>query len=163
MNIGYDYYESPIGKIFVVVSEKGVSKVELFEDKWDEYLNEYQLNRRSDLCKEVITQINEYFQGKRKEFSLPLDIEGTDFRKNVWQALSNIPYGVTKSYQEIAEIIGNPKAVRAIGQANKSNPLPLIIPCHRVIGKSGKLVGYAGSRISTKKWLLQHEGFMCIK
>lgn len=159
MRKGYDNFISPIGKIGVAVDDIGVFKIELFEDEWIKYLELNQdLKQDKELCKEVITQLQEYFSGKRKEFSVPLKIEGTEFRKKVWNALRQIPYGQTKSYLEIAQLIGNPKAVRAIGQANRVNNLPIIIPCHRVIGKKGELVGFAGSRISTKKMLLEHEG-----
>ncbi len=160
MKIGYDYYDAPIGKIFVVVSENGVCKVELFEEEWNKYIKQKpNLTINKELCKEVITQIDEYFQGERKEFNLKLDINSTRFRENVWKALVNIPYGKTQSYQQIAEAIGNRKAVRAVGQANKANQLPLIIPCHRVIGKDKNLVGFAGNNTPVKKWLLQHEGY----
>jgi methylated-DNA-[protein]-cysteine S-methyltransferase len=104
--------------------------------------------------------LDEYFAGNRKQFDLPLSIEGTDFRKKVWKALLTIPYGEVRSYADVAEMIGNPKAVRAVGQANKANQLPIIIPCHRVIGKRGDLVGYAGNRTSFKERLLEAEGVL---
>jgi methylated-DNA-[protein]-cysteine S-methyltransferase len=159
MKIGYDIYDSPIGLIHVVVDEIGVRKVELFEEDWIEYAKKYDLlHRDKELCKEVIAQLDEYFKGKRRNFHVPLSIAGTEFRKKVWGALQDIPYGEIRSYLQIAESIGNPKAVRAIGQANKFNQLPIIIPCHRVIGKSGKLVGFAGNRTPTQKLLLEIEG-----
>lgn len=89
---------------------------------------------------------------------MSLSIEGTEFRKKVWEALMNIPYGEVRSYSQIAEAIGNPKAIRAVGQANRANLLPIIIPCHRVVGKSGELMGYAGNKTSVKKFLLELEG-----
>ncbi len=157
--MGYDIYHSPIGKIYVVVSDKGVCRIELFKEGWDLYIKENpHLKPNKKICEGVIKQIDEYFKGKRKVFTLKLHLETTEFRQKVWKALSFIPFGQTKSYQEIACEIGNPKAIRAVGQANKHNPLPLVIPCHRVIGKSGKLVGYAGDKIDIKRWLLQHEG-----
>ncbi len=159
MSIGYDFYNSPIGVIHVVVDEIGVKKIELFEEDWQEYIKlnpEIKLNKQT--CKEVVNQLHDYFQGKRKDFNLPLSIEGTDFRRRVWSELQAIPYGETRNYLQIAEAVGNPKALRAIGQANKANKLPIIIPCHRVIGKSGKLVGYAGDRTYIKRLLLEHEG-----
>ncbi len=109
------------------------------------------------LLKEAALQVKEYIRGERKEFQLPLRLNGTPFQKAVWNALLQIPYGETKSYQEIAVAIGNPKAVRAIGQANKANPISIIVPCHRVIGKNGHLTGYAGSRTDLKAKLLQIE------
>ncbi|MFT5872369.1 MAG: methylated-DNA-[protein]-cysteine S-methyltransferase [Clostridium sp.] len=159
MKIGYDIYDSPIGLIHVVVDEIGVRKVELFEEDWVAYNNKYQpIPKDKELCKEVIAQLDEYFKGKRRNFDIPLSIEGTQFRKKVWNALKDIPYGETRNYLQIAEYIGNPQAVRAVGQANKSNQLPIIIPCHRVIGKSGNLVGFAGNRTPTQKLLLEIEG-----
>ena len=106
---------------------------------------------------DVKEQILQYINGSRKYFDLKLEPRGTEFQKNVWKALSNIPYGEYRSYSEIACQIGNDKAVRAVGMANSKNPLPLIIPCHRVIGKNRKLVGYAGG-LRIKETLLKIEG-----
>jgi methylated-DNA-[protein]-cysteine S-methyltransferase len=161
MKIGYGQYQSPIGTIRVIADESGIKRIEIFDDQWDEYLkNNPEIVENQELCSEAIRQLDEYFNGKRKQFDLPLSIEGTDFRKKVWQALLTIPYGEVRSYAEVAELIGNPKAVRAVGQANKANQIPIIIPCHRVIGKSGDLVGYAGNRTSFKEKLLEAEGFL---
>ena len=104
----------------------------------------------------ALTQLNEYFAGRRKAFDLPLKLFGTEFQQKVWIALSKIPYGVTVSYKDLAETVGNPKACRAIGMANNKNPLPIILPCHRVIGKNGSLTGYAGG-LHIKKFLLDLE------
>lgn len=159
MRIGYDVYDSPIGLIHVVVDEIGVRKVEIFQEDWVEYAKKYEpIPKDIELCKEVIVQLDEYFKGNRKNFDLPLSIDGTQFRKKVWKALQDIPYGEIRNYLQIAESIGNPKSVRAVGQANKFNQLPIIIPCHRVIGKSGKLIGFAGNRTPTQKLLLEIEG-----
>jgi methylated-DNA-[protein]-cysteine S-methyltransferase len=98
----------------------------------------------SELIREAFLQLDAYLSGKLKKFSLPLAPEGTYFRQKVWQALTNIPYGQTASYKDIAESIGNPLASRAVGQANNKNPILLFIPCHRVIGSNGKLTGYSG-------------------
>jgi methylated-DNA-[protein]-cysteine S-methyltransferase len=161
MKIGYGQYQSPIGTIRVIADESGIKRIEIFDDQWEEYLkNNPEIVENQELCSEAIRQLDEYFNGKRKQFDLPLSIEGTDFRKKVWQALLTIPYGEVRSYAEVAELIGNPKAVRAVGQANKANQIPIIIPCHRVIGKSGDLVGYAGNRTSFKEKLLAREGFL---
>jgi methylated-DNA-[protein]-cysteine S-methyltransferase len=105
---------------------------------------------------EVMRQLRAYFDGKRKEFDLPLTLEGTDFQRRVWTNLLAIPYGETISYAELAARIGNPKAVRAVGLANGSNPIPIIIPCHRVIGSNGSLTGFGGG-LATKKQLLALE------
>ena len=107
--------------------------------------------------KDVIQQLEEYFAGKRQNFDIAFLLQkGTAFQKSVWQALQKIGYGETQNYSQIAHSIGNPKAVRAVGLANAHNPLCIIIPCHRVIGKNGTLTGYAGG-IEAKKWLLTHE------
>lgn len=105
---------------------------------------------------EAKRQLQEYFDGSRREFSLPLLPEGTPFQQMVWEALRDIPYGTTISYQELAGRIGADKAVRAVGAANGANPIPIIIPCHRVIGADGSLTGYGGG-IERKRWLLDHE------
>jgi len=159
VKIGYDIYDSPIGKIHIVADELGARKIDLFEEDWLKYQKKNEpILRDKQLCYEIITQLDEYFKGKRKNFNIPLSIEGTEFRKKVWSALQDIPYGETRNYLQIAEAIGNPNAARAVGQANRCNQLPIIIPCHRVIGKSGKLVGFAGNRTPTQKLLLEIEG-----
>lgn len=107
------------------------------------------------LC-EAERQLAEYFAGKRQAFDLPLDAVGTEFQKRVWQALLAIPYGETRSYGQIAEQLGNPRAMRAVGAANGRNPLSIIAPCHRVIGARGDLTGFAGG-VETKQFLLDHE------
>ncbi len=112
--------------------------------------------KETDLLKEASRQLQEYFQGKRQEFNLPLAPEGTTFMKSVWKSLCEIPYGETKSYKEIAKAAGNEKACRAVGQANNKNPIPIFIPCHRVIGTNGSLIGYRGG-MQTKKLLLEIE------
>ena len=106
---------------------------------------------------EAASQLTEYFRGERTQFTVPLVYEGTAFQKEVWQALLEIPYGETRTYKEIALQIGRPKAVRAVGQANRANPIAIIVPCHRVIGVGGGLVGYAGSQIGMKAVLLELE------
>jgi len=105
---------------------------------------------------ECCRQLEEYFSGKRRRFDLALDLQGTEFEKKVWRQLLRIPYGQTASYQETAQAIGRPKAVRAVGAANGKNLVAIIVPCHRVIGRDGRLVGYGGG-LWRKKWLLDHE------
>ena len=160
MKRGYDYYEdSAFGKVYVVVNEKGVEEIFLLESHFNDYLaKEEGLLEDKVLCKAAVTQLKEYFEGKRKSFDLPLDIHGTAFREKVWKALLEIPYGKTISYKDVAERIGNPKAVRAVGGAVGSNPVPLIVPCHRVIGANGKMVGFMGpSHTDVKEKLLALE------
>lgn len=115
--------------------------------------------QKKENCQTVIRaekQLEEYFNGKRKYFDLPYRMYGTAFQKTVWEALLKIPYGETRSYSEIAELTGNPKAVRAVGMANHRNPLVILVPCHRVIGKNGSMTGYAGG-LERKEMLLRLE------
>ena len=121
----------------------------------DTRLRGYQYGN-TPFLKEVAHQLEEYFNGQRKQFQLPLAPQGTDFQQKVWRELQAIPYGETRSYKEIAHRIGNPKACRAVGQANNRNPISIIIPCHRVIGHSGELVGYGGG-LEIKQFLLELE------
>ena len=118
---------------------------------------EWQRNDRNPLLLEAARQLRAYFAGRLREFSLPLDIEGTDFQKRVWGQVAAIPYGETRSYLQISTAIGSPRAVRAVGAANGANPVPIVVPCHRVIGANGKLVGYGGG-LAMKKRLLELEG-----
>ncbi len=157
-NIGYDIYDSIIGKLYIVVSDKGVERVTLDEEEFNKYINKNNIKEDKEICKETVKQLYEYFNKKRKIFNLPINIETTEFRKSVYNELVKIPYGQTRSYSDIAKSINNEKAVRAIGQANRSNNIVIIIPCHRVIGKNGKMVGYAGNKISIKEILLKLEG-----
>ena len=114
------------------------------------------ISQETDSIKEAHQQLAEYLKGERKSFDLPLRMKGTDFQQRVWNALLDIPYGETRSYEQIAEAIGKPKAVRAVGMANNRNPLLIVVPCHRVIGADGKLVGY-GAGIEKKEFLLRLE------
>lgn len=146
------FYETMIG--LLGIKENGTDITEIYFGK-DEISNKTEL-KETPLIKETINQLEEYFQGKRKSFDLPFEPSGTEFQKSVWNELLRIPYGETCSYGEIAKRIGNPKASRAIGMANNRNPISIIIPCHRVIGASGKLVGYGGG-IDIKEKLLNLE------
>jgi methylated-DNA-[protein]-cysteine S-methyltransferase len=129
--------------------EQGLQKA-YFEE------NPLSISSESPLLKEAVAQLKEYFDGKRTQFSLPMNPDGTDFQKRVWQELKEIPFGKTKSYQEIANQLGDPKVIRAAASANGKNPIAIIIPCHRVIGSDGSLTGYAGG-LHRKRWLLDHE------
>lgn len=146
------YYNTDIGRLGIVEKDGNITNL-FFEI--DSYSEEY-IIKETDILKEANNQLKEYLSGQRKEFSLPLDPSGTEFRKTVWTCLCSISYGETKSYKEIAETIGNPKACRAVGSANNKNPIPIFIPCHRVIGASGKLVGYRGG-LKVKSHLLEIE------
>ncbi len=145
-------YQTDIGKIGI--AENGIAITNLF---FNEIAAQHDSAiKETALLKEAGEQLLEYFAGKRKLFELPLAPEGTDFLQNIWQALREIPYGETRNYKEIAQKIGNPQASRAIGMANNKNPIPIFIPCHRVIGANGKLVGYRGG-LAVKEMLLNLE------
>lgn len=143
------YYSSPIGYIQILGNEHNIISLDFI----DEIKND---EKRNDLLNTCITELDEYFNGKRQSFSLNLLLDGTDFQKKVWNALINIPYGKTVSYKDIAKAIGNEKSVRAVGNANNKNKIAIIIPCHRVIGSNGSLIGYAGG-LWRKEWLINHE------
>ncbi|WRP08211.1 methylated-DNA--[protein]-cysteine S-methyltransferase [Rossellomorea aquimaris] len=144
--------ESPIGKLELQADQSHLISVQFLENdsRGDLYAENPILLRAKE-------QIIEFFKGKRREFDLPLKIEGTAFQKEVWNTLQQIPFGETRSYQDVAEAIQRPKAVRAVGQANKANRFPIIIPCHRVIGKNNTLTGYAGKQVDKKETLLSFE------
>jgi methylated-DNA-[protein]-cysteine S-methyltransferase len=141
--------DTPIGLLEVTANDNGLTKV-AFVDAGEQG---FQANKHT---LDAVQQLTEYFEGKRSQFSLALAAEGTDFQKCVWQALLTVPYGKTTSYGEIARQIDKPKAVRAVGAANGRNPLAIVVPCHRIIGSSGKLVGYA-SGLPRKTFLLNLE------
>lgn len=116
----------------------------------------YETAEEDEVLRQTKAELLEYFRGERKHFSVPVNPKGTEFQKKVWKALQEIPYGETRSYKEIAERTGNPKACRAVGMANNRNPIAIIIPCHRVVGADGTLTGYAGG-LDVKKYLLDME------
>jgi methylated-DNA-[protein]-cysteine S-methyltransferase len=144
------YYQSEIGWIEITGNEEGIMTVEFAEEEGesDDYL--------PASIQKCVIQLNEYFKGERKEFFVKLNWEGTDFQIKVWQELLKIPYGKTTSYIEIAKALGDTNSVRAVGTANGRNKIAIIVPCHRVIGSSGSLTGYAGG-LWRKDWLLKHE------
>jgi len=146
------FYKTKIGNVGII--DNGYSIIEIFfASNKDENTNNAQ---ETLLQKEANKQLKEYFEGARKNFNIPLDPKGTPFQKKVWKALETIPYGETRSYKEIAEQVGSPKAYRAVGMANNKNPISIIIPCHRVIGANGKMVGYGGG-LEIKEYLLNLE------
>lgn len=158
----YSSLNTIIGKIFIICDEEYLIKIEFEDDflKLESIGQRYVSDPDHPICKLVTNQMEEYFLGRRSNFNVPLKMNGTDFQLEVWQALSNISYGEVKCYQDIAKEINRPLAVRAIGQANRRNPIPIVIPCHRVIGKNKALVGYAGDKIGIKEKLLKLEGVM---
>jgi len=148
------YYDYPIGEVGIAEDGGAISHV-IFRGDNKKNLKDFAV-AETPLIKKTAAQLTEYFAGKRTEFDLPLVPSGTEFQRSAWQALLTIPYGKTRSYGEIAAQIGNPKACRAVGMANNRNPIAIIIPCHRVIGSNGSLVGYGGG-LDVKRFLLDLE------
>ena len=156
----YAYTASPIGQLLLAGSADGLQvigfpqgdKARRADSGWERY---------DQLFKKTARQLNEYFAGERREFELELTPEGTKFQVQVLEALRGIPYGETRTYRDIAEAVGRPKAVRAVGNANGRNPLPIVIPCHRVIGSDGSLTGFGGG-IEIKRYLLDLEQQHCV-
>ncbi len=144
------YYQSPIGLVEIVATDDRVERLK-FVDK-----RQPSASHLTPVLKTCVGQIDEYFKGTRKKFSIDLLLDGTDFQQSVWRQLQKIPYGRTASYGDIARAIGNPKACRAVGLANGKNPVSIIVPCHRIIGSNGALTGYGGG-LWRKEWLLKHE------
>ena len=149
------FYDTKIGKIGIAEENGAITNLYFSKTVADSKA----ILEETAVLKETNNQLQEYFAGKRKVFDLPLAPKGTEFQQKVWQALKEIPFGETRSYGEIAKRIGQPKASRAVGGANNRNPLPIFIPCHRVIGANGKLVGYAGG-LEIKKVLLNVENLV---
>lgn len=146
--------ESPVGPLYLLASKKGISGLYFGHRIQKSTLPPEDLENR--ILKRAAKQLGEYFSKKRETFDLTLDAKGSEFRRDVWKQLSEIPFGETRGYGELAQKMGNPKAVRAVGTANGANPISIIVPCHRVIGKDGSLIGFGGGlKIKTK--LLQHE------
>ena len=139
-----------IGFTEIVGDENGISKIQVFDEV-------QKISQKiPDSLQVPVTQIQDYFEGKRTQFNFKLNPKGTEFQQKVWQELLNIPFGKTMSYQEISIKLGDVKAIRAVANANGKNPLWIVVPCHRVIGSDGSLTGYAGG-LWRKKWLLEHE------
>jgi methylated-DNA-[protein]-cysteine S-methyltransferase len=157
MSLACKIIESPVGQLKLVASDKGLVAI-LWENDSPRRvrLSELVANEQQPVLVETERQLGEYFAGKRKTFSIALDMRGTRFQKNVWEALLAIPFGETRSYGQLAKQLGNPRATRAVGAANGRNPVSIIVPCHRVIGSSGKLTGFAGG-LETKAHLLSLE------
>ncbi|TCB42730.1 methylated-DNA--[protein]-cysteine S-methyltransferase [Acinetobacter terrestris] len=157
MKLAFIEMASPVGLLKLVAHETALVAV-LWENENPKRVRLAELVEQADhpVLLETQKQLTEYFAGKRQQFDLPLDFAGTEFQQKVWQALLSIPFGETRSYRDIAEQIGNIKAVRAVGAANGKNPISIIAPCHRVVGKNGKLVGFAGG-LDNKDILLRLE------
>jgi len=163
----YDLLETPLGTLFIGRCAAGYSRLEFIEATGHTHTLESSLarlereagepvRRDPEAVAEAVAQFTEYFAGARATFDLPLAAQGTPFQHEVWDALRTIPAGETRSYGQVAEAIGQPTASRAVGAANGQNPLIIVVPCHRVIGANGTLMGY-GAGIERKRWLLDHE------
>ncbi|MFZ1519382.1 MAG: methylated-DNA--[protein]-cysteine S-methyltransferase [Ignavibacteriaceae bacterium] len=145
-------------RIAVLVSSKGIKKLFLNpKDDVTDFSSATKLRNYDPYLFGIFNQLKEYFEGTRKVFEVPLDVDGTDFQKKVWEELQKIPYGKTISYKTLSEKLGDVKAIRAVGKANGQNPVAIVIPCHRVIGADGSLIGYAGG-LDIKEKLLHLEG-----
>lgn len=163
MELFWNILESSWGEILIVANLKGIVRITLPGDNASKILNGLSKNRdtilthkNTNMIAQAKKQIVEFLRGERDEFHLELNPQGTDFQKRVWNALKKIPYGQTRCYQDIAKSVGSPKAMRAVGMANNKNPIPIVVPCHRVIGKNGDLVGFGGG-LPLKKRLLKLE------
>lgn len=151
----YTSVESPIGDLLVMRDEGGLTGLHLPRSKYPARVGADWV-RDDDAFDDVRTELDEYFAGTRQDFTVKLNPRGSGFQRQVWQALCEIPYGETTSYGKVAVSIGHPDGARAVGLANGQNPIPIIVPCHRVIGADGSLTGYGGG-LDAKRWLLDHE------
>jgi methylated-DNA-[protein]-cysteine S-methyltransferase len=156
-DLAYKFVESPVGRLKLVASDKGLTAVLWENDNPRRVpLKDLIQNDKHPILMQAELQLKEYFAGSRQTFDLPLDMRGTIFQKGVWEALLAIPFGETRSYGELAKQLGRPSASRAVGAANGRNPVSIVVPCHRVIGSSGKLTGFAGG-LGVKALLLDLE------
>ena len=143
------YFKTPLGIAKIIGDENGISVISIADEgSISENIPE--------VLQEAVSQLNDYFEGKRTDFNFKLNPSGTDFQQKVWKALIEIPFGKTTSYLDLSKKLGDVKAIRAVASANGKNPLWIVVPCHRVIGSDGSLTGYAGG-LWRKKWLLEHE------
>jgi methylated-DNA-[protein]-cysteine S-methyltransferase len=157
--ISYSEIESPVGRL--ILRTNGLALTGIYFDGPNpppRELEHWTRNTKAGPLVEAARQLEEYFSGARREFELPLEMEGTEFQKRAWRNLLTIPYGETRSYGDQAKLIGNANASRAVGLANGRNPIPIVVPCHRVIGANGSLTGFGGG-LERKRWLLAHEGY----
>ncbi len=151
----YDYLDSPVGRLLLVLGKDGLRRLHFVRGR-DALVIAEDWERGAGALHEARAQLNAYFAGKLTRFDLPLDPQGTEFQRRVWLELLRIPYGQTTTYGAIASRLGDAGASRAVGAANGSNPLAIVVPCHRVIGANGKLTGYGGG-LAQKRFLLDHE------
>jgi methylated-DNA-[protein]-cysteine S-methyltransferase len=143
------FFKTPLGTAKIVGDENGIAIISVQDEGESSTMI-------PEVLQECVMQLESYFEGKRNDFSIKLNPKGTDFQQKVWKALVEIPYGKTRTYLEQSKVLGDVKAIRAVASANGKNPLWILVPCHRVIGTNGSLIGYAGG-LWRKKWLLEHE------
>ena len=153
----YSQMNSPIGPLNLAVSSKGLVALEFDRNNFPPKKTKYGWEESAKAIKPFTRELEEYFAGKRREFTFPLDLRGTDFQVKCWRALLAIPYGETRSYADIARAVRKPQAFRAVGMANNRNPIAIVVPCHRVIASDGTLCGYGGG-LDVKRKLLELEG-----
>ena len=156
----YSVIDSPVGPLAIVMSDRGLMRLE-FHRKGNIPDNKFNWVADEPRTKAVRRELEQYFGGRRREFSVPLDLRGTDFQLRCWRELLKIPYGETRTYADIARAIGSPRAFRAVGMANHDNPVAIIVPCHRVLASGGGLCGYGGG-LDIKQKLLELEGALTI-
>lgn len=161
-------FDSKIGHIYIASTEKGICRMSIPKETKKDFFEWLNTNFELDAVvenksrnKEYIDQINRYLNGKLVEFTFPIDLIGTPFQIRVWRELIKIPYGTTITYRQLAKRVGVPKGFQAVGRANSANPIPIVVPCHRVIGSDGSLIGYAAG-VKTKEFLLRLEGALII-
>ena len=157
MNVLTTILDSPVGPLFVAADTQGLRAIEFRDNRHPVRRGDDWREGDSPLLRQARTQLDEYFSGRRRGFELPLSPQGTGFQRAVWMSLASIPYGQTVSYAQLASRVGRPTASRAVGAANGRNPLPIVLPCHRVIGADGALTGFGGG-LPTKQYLLKLEG-----
>lgn len=161
MEIAYCTMETTIfGEIFLAADHQSLVDISLTNEDWEVFIAKHNVSfcPSTPVLLQAKKQLEEYFNKERQTFEIPMRLAGTPFQQKVWGQLRNIPYGTTCSYGDVAKAIERDKAVRAVGQANRRNPIPIIVPCHRVIGKNKSLTGYSGTRTDLKEKLLQLEG-----
>lgn len=154
--IAWTHVNSPVGRLLIAATAEGLWLIEFEHPRHPEPRSADWERHDSSLLREAHRQLDAYFAGRLREFDLPLATRGTDFQRRVWQALRKVPYGATRSYADIARQLGKPNATRAVGAANGRNPVPIVVPCHRVVGADGSLTGFGGG-LDTKRFLLRLE------
>jgi O-6-methylguanine DNA methyltransferase len=159
LSLFYSRMDSPVGPLVIGVSEQGLAIIEFDQGEFPKgrLAQNAQWQESPGRTEQVARELREYFHGKRRQFTVPLDLHGTEFQRKCWKTLQKIPYGQTKTYADIARAVGVPQGFRAVGMANHDNPVPIIVPCHRVLASDGTLGGYGGG-LDVKRKLLELEG-----